>query len=322
MTKNAVKKILVTFLGTANYAETCYQLNEGEHRTRYTSVAIANLCEVSHVEVLATEEAKEKHGDELKKELDAQGIDCKLIPIPSGSTEKEQWNLFIIMHQTMKRNDVQVVVDITSGFRVQPFFVSSVISMLRATEQGCHDLQLLYGEYHRDKVISPIWDLTLFIELQDWVQALTVFLKTGHADGLNALSSTQDINLRKEHFKSGGKLASKPKTEKLVNALRVFADDLNTVRVAAMLIGYHDDKNVISSSQRVLDAIEECREDIQRLMPPLGGILGDLKTMLLPLPTTTLSGTEGHASLLALAKLYQGFGRYAEAATVVREGYI
>jgi len=31
-----------------------------------------------------------------------------------------------------------------------------------------NNLALVYGEYRKDNPVSPIWDLTLFVELMDW----------------------------------------------------------------------------------------------------------------------------------------------------------
>lgn len=315
------KKVLFTFLGTTDYKKATYRMDNKTCDSCYVAFAIATITGAQMVKVFTTDEAKKMNGPAIQGLFEGTKIDCDLIDIPSGSGENEQWQLFETMLQEMRDMNCEVIVDITSGFRVLSFFVSAVISMLRATDQGSHHLRLLYGEFKGEGKEAPIWDLTLFVELQDWVQALRVFLRTGHAESLNALTGSYDRRLRREHFAGGGNQNDKPKTENLVKALRDFANDLSTVRVAAMLIG-DQTKDVPSSSKLVLAAIKECREDIQLLMPPLGGILDELTKMLTPLPTKTLSGLPGHGPLLALANIYKEFGRYAEAATVVREGYI
>jgi len=321
-----MKRVLVTFLGIGKYQPTNYRLDHQSYNTCYVAEAICKLWEADAVEILATAKAKDVHGEKITRSIESLGITCTIHDIPDGSGEQEQWQLFDVMRTTLESlSDSNIAVDITHGFRAQPFFASSVISLLRATERGCDHLRLFYGEFQQGEDVSPIWDLTLFVDLIDWVQALRIFLRTGRADSLNELAGRQEASIRKEHFQSGGTSADMPNLKPLVHAVRQFAGDLATNRIASMLLGISENatKPGTPSAGKLLKAIETCSADVQKMMPPLAVILEDMQAMVQPLcGVTSLADAQGHKSMLALARLYLRFGRYGEAATVVREGMI
>jgi len=320
------KPILITFLGTGDYQPTCYQLDHKQYQTKYIAEAIASILQVREVHVLATLQAKEHHGEGITQAVKKSGARVFLHDIPSGSGKEQQWQLFEAMRtQLVHFVAADVVVDITHGFRAQPFFASTVISLLRATAHGCAHLRLLYGEFQPGKVEAPIWDLTLFIELQDWVHALVVFLQSGHADALNELAGRVESDIRRNHFQQGGSRQDMPNLRPLVSAISKFSDDLSTVRVASMLLGLKDNatKPGPATVEILYQAIQQCQRDVVHFMPPLQTVLEDLQNMVEPMcGVKSLAGTAGHAALVALARLYSRLGRYAEAAIVVREGYI
>ncbi len=318
--------ILITFLGTGNYQSAGYQLDGKHFTSQYVAQAIASILRVDEVHVLATKEARQCHGKGITQAVKSSGAEVFLHEIPGGSCREQQWELFEAMRaQLVQFANAEVVVDITHGFRAQPFFASTVISLLRATEHGCADLRLLYGEFQPGQDAAPIWDLTLFVELQDWVHALVVFLRSGRADILNTLASRAESAIRRNHYQQGGGHQDMPKLKPLVNAISRFADDLATVRIASILLGIEENatKPGTSTAQALLQALQQCSGDVSRLMPPLQTVLEDLRNMVAPMcGVTTLSGATGHAALVALAELYSRLGRYAEAVVVVREGYI
>ncbi len=323
---NPTKPTLITFLGTGRYEQTCYQLDEQKHQSKFVAESIARLCDAGRVKVLATPEAEQMHGNALQQALANHDIPCDIRLVPSGSNNDELWALFEGMRACLESvGDQPLIVDITHGFRAQPFFASSVIAMLRATEKGCGNVRVLYGEFRREEKFSPIWELTLFVNLLDWVNALRVFLRTGRADSLNQLSEKMDRGIRSMHVASGGSYSDMPLIAPLVKALNMFADDLVTVRVASMLLGLKESppKRGKATAEALLESIQRCRADVADNMRPLAVVLDDLEKMVEPLcGARSLAGEAGHPYMLALARLYLKFGRYAEAAAVVREGYI
>jgi hypothetical protein len=100
--------------------------------------------------------------------------------------------------------------------------------------------------------------------------------------------------------------------------LSAFGADFTTIRTGSLLIGRQP------SAQRLWDAIERTRDEVAQQLPALALVLDQVRAMVEPLRTggARLSSADGQRVLLALARLYQKLGRYSEAISVLREGWI
>jgi 2-iminoacetate synthase ThiH len=85
-----------------------------------------------------------------------------------------------------------------------------------------------------------------------------------------------------------------------------------------LLIGQGASANVL------LEAIDKTKEEVAQHLPALANILDQVREMVEPLRTNgaRLSSKAGQQALIALARLYQKMGRYSEASSVLREGWI
>jgi len=110
-------------------------------------------------------------------------------------------------------------------------------------------LRLVYGEYRQHESASPIWDLTLFVELADWAQALGLFLKTGVAGPVVQLD--EQMRRREALRAKQENSLDFPRFGQLVTAIDRFSRDLATVRVASIITGY----KARGSAASLLDAI-------------------------------------------------------------------
>jgi CRISPR-associated protein Csx16 len=240
-------------------------------------------------------------------------------------TEEELWAQFQVMRQaiTQAAGD-EVLIDITHGFRAQSFFGGAVLSLLRVVGLKPNHLGLAYGEYREGKLVSPIWDLTLFIELMDWAQALGLFLKTGVATAVVELG--RQTQRRESQRLVASNSRDFPAFGRLVQAIEHFAADLATVRVASIITGHAQQDSRKShargSAASLLDAIELCRQEVVRKLPPLALILDQLAESVRPLSAGRLHGEEGQHAQYALARHYLNLARYPEAAVVVREARV
>jgi len=133
-----------------------------------------------------------------------------------------------------------------------------------------------------------------------------------------------DQNQCRQIAASGG--LNFPPTGKLVKALGDFADDLATVRIANMTTGFAQEakakSRVSGSAARLIAMLDETREALTASMPALGPILDRVRRVAEGLPTNTLSGDRGQASMSALARRYLDYRRYPEAAIVLREALV
>lgn len=101
--------------------------------------------------------------------------------------------------------------------------------------------------------------------------------------------------------------------------MRRFGRNLEMVRTGDLLLG-----QPAGSAAGMAAALAAARESAQRV-PPLADVLDRLQNeMVKPLlgASDHLANKAGHRALAALARLYLDMGRWAEAAAIVREGWI
>src|SRR2546421_1162326 len=104
--------------------------------------------------------------------------------IPNGESEVELWQIFHAMANELNKGE-EVVFDITHAFRSLPLLAFIAAAYLRKTK----DIKLkaiVYGAHEARREeggteITPVFDLTPFIELLDWMTATEQFRETGNA---------------------------------------------------------------------------------------------------------------------------------------------
>lgn len=186
----ASKLRLITFLGTGKYSEVKYIWNSPEGKanefepTSFFPEVITKFLGIREILVLVTQKARE--GDnfkELQKRLKGK---LKVIHIPAGKEESELWEIFNSIVSEVKEND-EIVLDITHGFRSIPMVVFSVADYLRKTKSVVIRY-ILYGAYEAGSAESPdgikrvpVFDLTPLLDLIDWTGGLETFLRRGEA---------------------------------------------------------------------------------------------------------------------------------------------
>jgi len=312
---------LISFLGTGNYQRATYEFEGKRIASCYVAASLSQLLEVDEVFILATDQAWNKHGTPLSEAFRHQGLaPPQRKAIPSGSRETELWRQFEAVVEVMQdaESGAEVVFDITHGFRSQPFFASAAIDYCRSVLGRPEQLRVVYGAFEAkgDDNVTPIWDLTVYVDALDWSRALLLFLRTGRVDEVVEPTERLGRSLRKQWYQSGCQ-GPEPKLQQLAGAFKDFGKDLVTVRTGSMLCGES------ATAKRLLQALEESRAEVSERIPPLSTVLDRIAGMIRPLCTSArLSEPQGQRALQALAKLYLRMGRYAEAAATLREGWI
>jgi CRISPR-associated DxTHG motif protein len=185
---------LLTFLDTGNYQSVTYHWGEGrECTTCFFPEALATWLQPAEILVLLTAEAKtHQHWTDLQQRLrDRNLVQPQPIDIPSGKSEKELWEIFATLTGCVDSR-LPVVFDVTHAFRSLPIVALLATAYLRVAHTV--NLQgLLYGAFEA-KVDgrAPVFDLTPFVALLDWVTATDQFLRTGSAEALAALLPSND----------------------------------------------------------------------------------------------------------------------------------
>lgn len=313
---------LVSFLGTGRYEETTYCFEEREMQTRYVAHALAEIARPEEIVILATDEAWEVHGDTLSQCLTSSGLrGIERRRLMLGQNADELWRQFEVVVDAVSPASLhlQVLFDITHGFRSQPFFAAAALDFVRSLKASDTRLQVVYGafEARRDNR-TPIWDLTIFADLLDWSRSLLLFLRTGRVDEVAMPTERLGRELTKQ-WAVQGRQGRPPQLRRLGEALRRFGDALVTIRTGSLLC--HAPQ--ASAASQLLLTIDEVGGEVERHIPPLALVLNLIREMVAPLVTNDrLSQAGGQAALQALAQLYFRMGRYAEAAATLREADI
>lgn len=316
---------LISFLGTGDYHPTSYLRPDTGRvwETPYIALALAKLWKVSETHILATEKALGKHRTRLEESFEAVGLDPpRFVTIPDGKKPGELWQHFEEVRALLAVSGRPVILDITHGYRIQPFFAGAVVDFVRSVIPDAPEIQVVYGAFEAQDQDqrAPIWDLTAFTELVEWTRSLSLFRKTGHAGLLARQVEALGRKVRAEWAES--KHGEPPRLTNLARVLKGFNEALATVRIGDLLLP--NDKHTSSLARRLLEAIRAAAEDITAHIPPLAPVLDKLEEMLIPLQLedTHLSGHEGRRAMAKLARLYFDFERYAEAGIALREGWV
>lgn len=313
---------LISFLGTGNYKETTYAFEDKTYRTCYVAHALAKFTQPREIYLIATTEAWDQHGEALAKQLGQEGLPIpQQVQVPTGGAPQHLWKLFDAIVETICKSDSEVLLDITHGFRMQPFFAAACIEYIQSVLPSAPSLRVVYGEFREDsQSSSPIWELTPFLEVLSWSRNLMLFLRTGQAD--NVVKDTEQLgrslNKQRAEQRATDSFSQLPK---LAKALQAFSDDFVTIRTGSLLIGNDKEK---PSAERLLEAINQTQSEVQQHLPALARVLDQVREMVQPLRTNgaRLSEPAGQRALIALAELYHRMGRYSEAISILREGWI
>ncbi len=324
--------ILTCFLGTGQYkpCKQFHHIRPQEHCvTPYIQTALAQLAkdravDVTEIRILATDKAWQAHGTSLSDDLQQRGLPAPTrYAIPDGSNEAEFWTMFEQLRQALQGE--HVMLDITHGFRAQPFFAAAVVQYMAALNELPPQLEMHYGQLSDDRSECLIWDLSPFLALQQWSTALDGFLRHGKGQGLATLSRKLETDIRRTLVKDRNQHLIND-TRRLVKTLGDLSDAIATVRIPHIIstahYQHHGKKTPTAHAKSVTQAIDSSRDSINSYMPALAPLLDQLQQMLAPLQTDTLEGTSGLQAQHALAGQYLQWQRPTEAAIVLREACV
>lgn len=184
---------LISIIGTGNYQPTRYTFNgKCASASIYVQAALKELFEPDSIVVLMTAEAKEKHGYGLAKH-----ITYTELPIPTGKTEDELWQLFQLVIDAVDENE-ELILDVTHGFRSQPMLLLAISVFLR-TVKNVSIKHIVYGAFESKDECNqaPLFDLKPFMDIIDWSYATNDFLRRGNSAPLAELINQTHSDARK-----------------------------------------------------------------------------------------------------------------------------
>jgi CRISPR-associated protein Csx16 len=285
---------------------------------------VARLSVATEVIICTTEAAQQKHGAGIALAFEQSGL-CvpRFLRIRDGKTPAELWDNFDNLTSLLTEGDVdQVLLDITHGFRSQPFFAGAVVSFVRALSSEARRVEVVYGAFEARSQANrtPIWSLTQFADLVDWTHDIRRFVTTGDARDM-ARRAESIGRADAKQWAAGGRQGPEPRLKAFARALSRFSDALVTVRTGELLLSKPRES---SAAIALAEASSLVLAEVEAAVPPLAKVLGDVKAMAesLCIDEKHLAGSVGRKAMAALARLYWRLGRYAEAGIALREGWI
>lgn len=219
------RKVFISFLGTQNYVETCYQFEDGNFAAPTRFVQEAILSKIAYdwinsdvIYIFCTVQAFkanwENNGHEkVREEIENTGLKERLInlnikakidvvEIKEGFTNTEIWEVFQSVYSKLLVED-EIYLDITHAFRSIPIFSSTLLNYARFLK-NISVKQIHYGAFEKlgpaykvyemqlhDR-IAPVLNLINIEHLHQWTHAAQMFLETGSTRYLNNMLSEDD----------------------------------------------------------------------------------------------------------------------------------
>ena len=223
-----MSKSFISILGTNNYLECLHSFNGfiSQRPVKYVQEDLIKFfCkdfdEHSEIRIFLTKEAKEKnwlndghrnknnnvlHNKGLEDRLTELNIKAKIkaIDINEGFTEKEIWDNFQKIYDTISENE-EVIIDITHSFRSLPMLLITLLNYAKQLKK-IKVLGIYYAAFESlgtiqevskkepEERIVPILDLTSFSTLQDWTNVTFDFINNANVNQIKKLIKQSDKN--------------------------------------------------------------------------------------------------------------------------------
>jgi CRISPR-associated Csx2 family protein len=241
---------LMAFLGTTDYRACNYSMNgcNPVKDVRFIQEALVSLLckdwtENDRIVIFLTEKAKDtnwvdngqKQG--LENRLKSLGLKVNLVPIfvPEGRTETEIWTIFEEVFNQIN-NDDDVIFDITHSFRSLPMLAIVILNYAKVLK-NIKINGVYYGAYEALDAVgnASIFNLTPLVQLFEWTNATSNFIKYGDAEDISKLSLEKIDPILKE---KRGADQSAQDLKKLSKQLVMFTKYIQTCRGLNIIEGY------------------------------------------------------------------------------------
>lgn len=271
-----VKTVLkfISVLGNRPYEECSYYMDHQDNKAKeshYVQYSILELLQKQGVVpdkiiVLTTQEAYENNwiknikanndsGLEsiLKEFCQSSGAEARNIMIPAGKNEEELWEMFNVVLNCIDEGD-EIILDITHSFRYIPMLTFIVLIYARIVKK-CTIKDVYYGAYEAAKNgDAPIYVLTPYVTLFDWIIAVERYLSTGDAERLMELTKTEAAKISRGIRKS---IPSDGELDK-----RLLFREPDTLRLLAESMHYFSEVIRTCRGPEITQAITDLREKV------------------------------------------------------------
>ncbi len=291
----------ISFLGTSDYQTVTYIYAGRDFTTNLFPEALFHFFSDLETLYLFATRAVQCHSNlqRLRERIPPERL--QVVPIPDGQSEEELWDIFSALTETVEEKE-EVVFDITHSFRSIPFLTFLAAAYLRAARR-VRIRAVVYGAYEArpkdDPGSRPVFDLTPFVFLLDWLAATNQFIHTGDAQYLARLLVREGDARRSGALKHAGR-------------------DLENFSRAIMLCRPLE---VMENAARVSAVLKKASEDLARWARPFEVMAGRIEEeygrRALSEPTQNVQ--ESLRQQLDLIHWYADHGQVIQAVTLARE---
>jgi hypothetical protein len=299
-------KIVLSFLGTTDYQETNYKVDDQQHMTKFFAEALSKALSESYpaykMVVVLTDEAREKHATALRAVCNFDEVH-----VPSGRNENEFWEMFAKIAEAIPEQS-ELIVNVTHGFRNQPMLALAACIYLRVVKQVTIE-RIVYGAFEAKDAegVAPVFDLTPFLDLIDWSVAAHQFSRYGNAAPLRDL-------LKSIHGQT-----HRNKLKYRSQALATFGENLANLGTAFSMVRPTE---VLQAANQVKSTVDNAQGELANISQakPLTFLLDKVNERIQPLTKAdNLFSPEGFKAQAAIIRFYLDTEQYAQAITLARE---
>jgi CRISPR-associated DxTHG motif protein len=292
---------LITVLGTGKYEPVTYRWNDHTYETSFIQEAFVHWLKPEATCVLLTGGARAGQWQDLHQKLQGHTHTVE-IDIPDGKNEAELWEIFEAISEVVQEGE-EIVFDITHGFRSLPMIAMLTIAYLKQVK-GVKVQYVLYGAYEarNDKdQVAPVFDLTPFADLLDWLAAAKMFTATGDSSELGQLIQEIQDDAYRNREAYGENL---PRALKNFGAaLAEVSDDLLLARVP----------NLPKSVINLIEKQKRASAEVSQWAPPLRLLLDKIAAAYAPFQDDSLP------TQAKLIRWYLDHNHIVQAMTLARE---
>ena len=290
---------LITALGAGKYEPVTYRWNDHTYETSFVQEAFVHWLKPEVTCVLLTEKARETHWNNLCQRLQGH-TQTVAIDIPDGKRESELWQIFTAISDAVHEGD-EIAFDITHGFRSLPVLALLTIAYLKQIKQ-VKVRYILYGAFDaKDEQGTPVFDLTPFADLLEWLVAAKMFTATGDSSELGRL--IQEV--QNDAYRNRGAYG-----ENLPRALKNFGMALEEVSNDLLLARV---PNLPDSIRRLAQRQSEANTEVGQWTQPLTLLLDKIAAAYAPFQDDSLP------TQAALIRWYFKHNHIMQAMTLARE---
>lgn len=298
---------VISFIGTADYKETEYFFPDGKKiTTPYFPFAANQVYNPDGHYIFMTDDAKLKHYHKLSDIMKFNEVN-----IPFGKNEDEFWEIFDDLIQCVEEKD-ELIIDFTYGFRSQSILIIAALIFLKAL-RNVKITKILYGAFEAkdENGITPVFDLSSFIELIDWSYAVHDFINYSKAEGLCKLMT----KIQKKSFNN--------KNLKPPEGLRKSALELINISKSLSLVNTTETFEYANSFSKNIGGLINDLGNI-RQTKPLGLLLSEISKRIEPISSAerNLFNDKGINAQLNILQWYLETGQYQQAITLMNELFI